>query len=90
MGTTVVGVALFIGIPVLFGVLGFRGGRWRRLTAAAVLLWTLLAASYVVAGLTADDVDPLWIIGLGPILIAGTATAAAPLLGVAVRHSLHG
>ncbi len=83
-----VGISLLVGIPVLFAVLSFRGGRWRPIVTAAFILWSALIALFFVAVYTAEDLDPLCILALAPLLTSAIATIAASWLGAGVKGAI--
>ncbi len=82
-----VGISLLVGVPVLFAVLGFRVGRWRPIVTAALILWIAVIALFFVAVYTAEDLDPVWILALAPLLTSAIATIAASWLGAVVKGS---
>lgn len=84
----IVSVSVLIAIPLLFGAFGFRLGRWKAPVAAAIALWTALVVLFLAAVAAADDVDPLWVLALGPLLMSAAASVAAPLLGAVIRNSM--
>lgn len=84
----IVGVAVLLSIPVLFGAFGFVLRRWKAPVAAALALWTALVVLFLAAVSAADDHDPLWVLALGPLLISAAASITAPLLGAAIRNSM--
>ncbi len=81
-------VAVLVSLPVLFGILGLRAARYKVLVVVvATVMWVLMALFFVAVA-AAEDVDPLWILALGPLLGSADATLVAPLIGAAVRVSM--